>query len=418
MKDMKLIRRVFTGSLRLRDFLKSILQYLLISGLLAVISVSLIEPMYKKRKNTEAYEAYRFDVCVGSCTTETYRQIAQSENVSASLGIQLYFGHWPLRCGENQVEAVPGVVLEGSLEPLNQMVIPDELYLFKDDALMRREDAIVISYSTYSRLKADLGDTLTWSVLGRDLDYVLAGVFFNSATSFRAGGFSAFLPASERYWSLFQDEQDIPSSHVCSYAFFTFHDVEKGRQFIENDFYMDIYLYYRLGEEYRELATEEDWYSVKLHPAGALWREYAAKMTNLAESGAVSASYWKNSLFMIFLLLLAGLILFHNQNRKTELCLRPLAILYAAGLRARALFWYVFLRTGLCYALSEALFLLLYQTFYRVLKHKYLYTELLLQYGALLVACILLAAAAAGISTVRKLRKSNLSEILAEEERS
>ena len=31
---------------------------------------------------------------------------------------------------------------------------------------------------------------------------------------------------------------------------------------------------------------------------------------------------------------------------------------------------------------------------------------------------ILLAAAAAGISTVRKLRKSNLSEILAEEERS
>ena len=77
-----------------------------------------------------------------------------------------------------------------------------------------------------------------------------------------------------------------------------------------------------------------------------------------------------------------------------------------------------FLCTGLCYALSEALFLLLYQTFYRVLKHKYLYTELLLQYGALLVACILLAAAAAGISTVRKLRKSNLSEILAEEERS
>ena len=55
MKDMKLIRRVFTGSLRLRDFLKSILQYLLIFGLLAVISVSLIEPMYKKRKNTEAY---------------------------------------------------------------------------------------------------------------------------------------------------------------------------------------------------------------------------------------------------------------------------------------------------------------------------------------------------------------------------
>ena len=87
MKDMKLIRRVFAGSLRLRDILKSILQYLLIFGLLAVISVSLIEPMYKKRKNTEAYEAYRFDVCVGSCTTETYRQIAQSENVSASLGI-------------------------------------------------------------------------------------------------------------------------------------------------------------------------------------------------------------------------------------------------------------------------------------------------------------------------------------------
>lgn len=143
-----------------------------------------------------------------------------------------------------------------------------------------------------------------------------------------------------------------------------------------------------------------------------------AKMTNLAESGAVSASYWKNSLFMIFLLLLAGLILFHNQNRKTELCLRPLAILYAAGLRARALFWYVFLRTGLCYALSEALFLLLYQTFYRVLKHKYLYTELLLQYGALLVACILLGRGRRRDQLVRKLRKSNLSEILAEEERS
>ncbi len=420
MKDMKLIRRVFAGSLRIRDFLKSILQYLLIFGLLAVISVSLIEPMYKKRKNTEAYEAYRFDVCVGSCTTETYRQIAQSENVSASLGIQLYFEHWPLRRGENQVDCTPGVVLEGSLEPLNQMVIPDELYLFKDDVLMRREDAIVIDYGIYSRLKADLGDTLTWSVSGRDLDYVLAGVFFDSAVeSFRSSGnLNAFLPASERYWSLFQNEEFIPSSHVCSYAFFTFRDVEQGRQFIENDFYRDIYLYYRLGEEYKELATEEDWYSVKLHPAGALWREYAAKMTNLAESGAVSASYRKNSLFMIFLLLLAGLILFHNQNRKTELCLRPLAILYAAGLRARALFWYVFLRTGLCYALSEIAFLFLYQTFYRVLKHKYLYTELLLQYGALLVACILLAAAAAGISTVRKLRKSNLSEILAEEERS
>ena len=404
MKDMKLIRRVFAGSLRIRDFLKSILQYLLIFGLLAVISVSLIEPMYKKRKNTEAYEAYRFDVCVGSCTTETYRQIAQSENVSASLGIQLYFEHWPLRRGENQVDCTPGVVLEGSLEPLNQMVIPDELYLFKDDVLMRREDAIVIDYGIYSRLKADLGDTLTWSVSGRDLDYVLAGVFFDSAVeSFRSSG---------------NLNEFIPSSHVCSYAFFTFRDVEQGRQFIENDFYRDIYLYYRLGEEYKELATEEDWYSVKLHPAGALWREYAAKMTNLAESGAVSASYRKNSLFMIFLLLLAGLILFHNQNRKTELCLRPLAILYAAGLRARALFWYVFLRTGLCYALSEIAFLFLYQTFYRVLKHKYLYTELLLQYGALLVACILLAAGAAGISTVRKLRKSNLSEVLAEEERS
>lgn len=277
-----------------------------------------------------------------------------------------------------------------------------------------------MTYGIYSRLKADLGDTLTWSVSGCDLDYVLAGVFFDSAVdSFcSSGDLNAFLPASERYWSLFQNEEFIPFSHVCSYAFFTFHDVEQGRQFIENDFYMDIYLYYRLGEEYKELATEEDWYSVKLDPAGPLWREYAAKMTNLAESGAVSASYWKNSLFMIFLLLLAGLILFHKPEQENGALPSPAGNSVCRRPARQSAVLVCLSAYGLCYALSEIAFLFLYQAFYRVMKHKYLYTELLLQYGALLVACILLAAAAAGISTVRKLRKSNLSEILAEEERS
>lgn len=421
MKSIQLILRIYMGSFRIEAFIKSFLQYLLILLLLSVISFSLIEPMYKKRIATEAYQIGNFDVCVGQCTINTYHDISQGENISDSLGISFLFTHVPLINGDNQIDSDLGIVLDGSLEQLNHVILPDELYILKDDTLMKQDNAIVISYRLYSQLKAQLGDVLTWNILYMDYEYILAGVYPDSVTSsIFNGNINGFIPATEKYWELFEHElmKDDPASQVCSYAFFSFHDFDKGKQFIENDFYMDFHLYYKYGEAFKTLATEEDWHFVKPDPASPLWREYAAKMTTLAQNVSAAASYEKNSIFLIFIILLVLLIIVHNKNKETGLNLRPLAVLHAGGLDIRTLFWYIFCNVIFLYGTAEVIILLLYKYLLKVFKHQYLYPDLLIRYGAIILACILIGAVAAGAYSVHKLKKSNLSEILTEEERS
>lgn len=400
-RNFYLISRILDAHVSWWENLKRFLKYLVVFVLMTYLSIQIVAPFQEWHSDVEPY----MDCCdamVYNYTLDMLREVEADENTKSVFAFSAFLS--------------AAAVWDHTLAEVCDEFLGEKAIYKKDDALLQRENAVLLSYEEAKGKHLTIGDPyyIGYPVPEGEnpgpYEYVVAGIIHENPVFLAR--FSNIIVANSLYTETLLEGYPPEQNH-CTYVFLSFYDMEKGRDYINNTSYKGFMLWEKYGDDYKALATEADWYEARQWG----WydfnvgREYIVRWYQTGTSFVLSRSF----LLYLFFFGLAAIIIVHNTNTAVQLKQKPLSVLVSLGVRAKHIFGCVFLRTAVLYALTEtaALFVML-PLYYGTTT--YIYPDGIYACIGIIGSCVLIAALLSARYAVKHVAGKAAAKALAEEE--
>lgn len=250
-----------------------------------------------------------------------------------------------MRTEESKINVSLNVIWGENLANVDYTPLAPKLILDRDENLVNNNsiNPVLLMCNQAKQLKVEVGDKITIDMLDNSMEYTVAGIYSDAAGSSVGGDDNAFVSLNESLldWLFKVEEKSDPHAKredvACNQGYIKFNDLEKGHEFI-NNFYSDLDLSWKYGDDWPEKATEEELNNAK----GSYTyrdRQYKVVLNNMSDSYA--------RVICIVGLGFLALILFMSweQNKKITMTMQSISVLIASGCRKIAIFIYFFSTT-------------------------------------------------------------------------
>ena len=208
-----------------------------------------------KHNNTDGYKYVDYDVRLAN-TIDWYvtDYLAEQFEIEDYLMISTCYMDFELRAGEKSTKDFNfiAVLPSDSFDKMRKMIMHDELVRDCDEDLLKQEDAMALSASQAYLLAVDVGDKVEFNQRTYTVALIYdAAVYFTYEDSFCA---YVRAEAVDGYDTLFQNDPGVS----ITYLKFSERDKDRALTYIRDHYYQQHSLYNRYGDDFLNLATEEE----------------------------------------------------------------------------------------------------------------------------------------------------------------
>ena len=408
MKKLHMLRKVFfTKKSLLLLLLNSTLKF----AIVFLIIIFTLAPILNYHFSTDAYQYAKFDAIVSDCSVYTFNKFKSDPNITGLVGISGPLLGTSISKGKNQVNGKAVAVYDNNFDALREYILTDKLFIKKDEKLMKRDNAMLLSYSYMLELNANIGDVITLD--GENFEYVLAGVFSESVSWTSMAGVSIIVLGDAHNGALLDFMDEILGSRLYGTVYLSFKDKVTGLNEINESYYRDFGLYKKYGENYLEDATEDELFLAK---GGAKVRTKQLRNLQLSFKYSESA-YDKSYAFFIIPIgmIMISLLTIQENNKKIQLGLKPISILCISGISRKYIFSYFLLDSFITMSLLQVLAIYLSNLFFRS-QELYAPNSMLIKYAILFILSILFASAISSSISLKKIGEGQIMAALNDED--
>lgn len=408
MRKFFLLNKVFlTRKTLIYSFLNSILKFIII---LFIIIFTLV-PIINYQFATDGYQYGKYDVMVSESSEYTYNKFVKDSNVKSLIGLSGQLPGSTIYKGSKQVTGSAILVYDNDFNVLREILLTDDLFIRKDERLMERDDAILLSYSYMLALDASIGDVIRFDE--ENLEYVLAGVYKESVSWTSMAGISIIVLADSHKGVLLNLMDEILGGRLYGAIFMCFHDKQAGIDNINANYYRDFRLYKAYGENYLEEAPEEELLMLK---SPSIVRTEHLKKMELSFKYSESP-YQKSYAYFItpIGMLMIYLLTIQENNKRIQLGLKSIAILSINGVSKLYIFIYLLFDSFIKMSILQILALWISQLIF-IAQDMYTPADLLIKYTMLYIFSIFLASAISAFVSMRKIGDEHLMATLSDED--
>lgn len=407
--NFKILSRVFKTEKSLKNILYLVLHSLLMIVLISYVVYNILSPGVYYRDKMGGYLYSNFDVRLYNCTEQTYKRVADSENIESILSTTYTIGGAKITKGNKEVSSNLMPIYSNSLDILNDIVITSTLFVKKDDKLLKKQDAIVIALETSVLLDADIGDKVDLGVYG---EYTVAGIFENSVAWNVTPLISSMVLYNNAIADVFNKSSELMSmENMRGLIYIRFKDKELGRKHVNENYIFDIQLFKMYGEDYLNKADEKE---IERFRGGGDWRDELLEQADLTMSS--SFTYNAKTLVLItgFGIMCMCILLIHESSKKINQNMKQIAILSTCGLSKKNIFIYFAFTLFIKQVIIQSIVIYLYKNvlMLKIANGTYVANDLILRFIPLFLLAIIFSALASGFFAVKKVGSKSLLQSL------
>ncbi len=402
MTRMILLGRVFFSR---KSALLSMLNNLLKLIIFFFIILFSIMPIVRYQYTIDKLLYSNYDALVQGCSEHMYSRFDKDANVTGLVAITTTMSS-TLVHGSNRTTTRLAAVYDDNLDALTEYVLTDELFVKKDDSLMNKSNALLLSYWTSKNIKADIGDVVRIEDL--DLEYVLAGIYSDSYSNA-----SAIVLGSSHEGKAAKFFDNLLKGRLYGTVYLKFEDIKAGLDDIDDNYYRDFPLYRKYGENYLVEAADDELLQAK---SSAQIRTEQLRRTELSFKYSDSPFDKSYAYYIIPIgMMMVCLLTVQENNKRIQLGLKPVAILSISGISKMHIFLYFlfdsFIKTSILQLLTIYITLLIFRA-----QEIYTPSDLMLGYTLLYIFSILIASVISAHIIIKKLGEEHIMAALNDED--